>query len=71
VGEPIYEPRLGDVLHPGADQGNDLPGNKEAEVAVAKGAKGLAESSPEAFGKHPRGASQVCGFRGKLLEHQR
>ncbi len=38
VGELQHEPALGDVLHPGADVGEEVAGPEEAEVTMAQGA---------------------------------
>ena len=38
VGELQHQPALGDVLHPGADVGEEVAGPEEAEVAMAQGA---------------------------------
>ena len=39
VCQTVDEPALGDGLHPGADQGDDLAADEEAEIAVAEGAE--------------------------------
>src|SRR5580765_2531555 len=38
VGELKHEPALGDVLHPGADVGEEVTGPEETEVTMAQGA---------------------------------
>ncbi len=38
VGELQHQPALGDVLHPGANVGEEVAGPEEPEVAVAQGA---------------------------------
>jgi hypothetical protein len=38
AGEAVNEPGLGNGLHPGADQGDQLSAEKELEVAMAEGA---------------------------------
>ena len=59
VGQPVDQPGLRHVLHPGADQGNDLAGDEEAEVAVPQGAEGLLAARPRKFcsGRTVGGAS--------------
>ena len=47
VGEAVDQPALGHILHPGADQGDDLPGEEEAEIAVAQGAEGMGNAAGE------------------------
>ena len=39
-GQAINQPRLCNGLHPGADQGDELPAEEKLEVAMAQGAQG-------------------------------
>jgi len=39
VREPVDEPRLRDLLHPGPDQRDELAGEEEPEVAVPERAE--------------------------------
>jgi hypothetical protein len=48
--QPVDEPRLRHILHPGADERDGLAADKEPEVPVAHGAKGLFQSAAEGFG---------------------
>src|SRR6478752_2774883 len=38
IGELQHQPALGDVLHPGADVGEEIAGPEEAEVTMAESA---------------------------------
>jgi CRISPR/Cas system endoribonuclease Cas6 (RAMP superfamily) len=38
--EPVNQPRLRHILHPGADEGDELAGKEEPEIAVLEGAQG-------------------------------
>src|SRR5262245_60086603 len=46
----VDKPRLGDILHPGADERNCLSGDEQAKIAVAEGAKRLPQVRPEGSG---------------------
>ena len=39
-GEAVDQPRLGNVLHPGADQGDELAAEEELKIAVSQRAQG-------------------------------
>src|ERR1039458_9029652 len=39
AGEAVHQPRLGNVLHPGADEGNQLPAEEKLEISVPEGAQ--------------------------------
>src|SRR5262249_1359818 len=39
--ETVNQPPLRRVLHPGADEGNDLPANEEPEIAMPQCAEGM------------------------------
>ena len=55
VGEPVDEPAHGDSLHPGADERDALPREKEAKVARAKRAHRKGETrSRGALGRRVR-----------------
>ena len=41
VCQTVDKPALGDVLHPRADQRNDLPADEQAEIAVTQRAEGV------------------------------
>ncbi len=41
AGEPVHQPRLGDRLHPGAGERNQLSREEELVIAMAEGAKQL------------------------------
>ena len=43
--QPVDQPRLGDGLHPGADQRDQLSAEKELEVAMAQGAPAACQRS--------------------------
>ena len=38
-GEPVNQPRLGEVLHPGTDEGDELAREKQLEIAVLQGSQ--------------------------------
>src|ERR1035438_8490052 len=39
AGKAVHQPRLGNVLHPGADEGNQLPAEEKLEISVPEGAQ--------------------------------
>jgi len=41
VCQAVDKPTLGDVLHPGPDERDDLTGDEEAKIAVPQGAEGV------------------------------
>ena len=45
--KPVNQPGLGDILHPGADEGNGLAGNEQPEIPVPQRAEGLPEAGAE------------------------
>ena len=54
VGEAVHQPALRHVLHPGADQRDDLAADEEAEIAVPQGSKGVRNAA----GRKLRGQRQ-------------
>ncbi len=63
VAQPVNEPDHGHLLHPGADQGNTLPEEEQAEVAVFQGPKQDALLRHDVWWTISRSASGPCIIR--------
>lgn len=73
-GEAVNQPSLGDVLHPGACEGDELAGEEELKIAVAEGAQSVAFSrvghlfqASRCAGRRRFGGFRAGGMRVKKL----
>ena len=69
MGQAIHQPALRHVLHPGADQRDDLAADEEAEIAVPQGAKRVWKPAGRKFrGQRQAGSSPNC-YRRRSHPH--